>query len=77
MYLSKKLECKLSFYRDMKLSNSGDGNGLDSVEDQTKGELFVLIKIYNCFYLKCLQYTLLTIPDAWKYMTSHLIEIIW
>lgn len=87
LYLSKKLECKLGFYRDFQQQQqSGDhhGKGLSSnfspeeqQQAQTKGELFLLMKIYNCFYLKCLQYTLLTIPDAWRYMTTHIMEIVW
>lgn len=40
-------------------------------------EYFVLVKVYNCFYLKCIHYALLTIPDAWPLMSSQLIEIVW
>ena len=76
LYLSKKLESKLSFYHDLK-SSSSDSSSFEKSKDKNKNEIFVLIKIYNCFYLKCLQYTLLTIPDAWKYMTNHLMEIVW
>lgn len=78
LYLSKKLECKIGLYRDMKKTSDDlnpEGISKDQ-QQQPKGEIFVLIKIYNCLYLKCLQYVLLTIPDAWKYMTSHLMEIV-
>jgi len=78
LYLSKKLESKLNFYRDFKSSaSSAEKSLVTGNEEQAKGEIFVLIKIYNCFYLKCLHYSLLTLPDAWRYMTTHLMEIVW
>ncbi|OTF79080.1 hypothetical protein BLA29_004382 [Euroglyphus maynei] len=74
LFLIKKLETKVSFLNEVELSRDEHGN---SSVNETKMEIFILIKTFNSFYLKCIHFILLTIPDAWKHMTNRLMEIIW
>ncbi|KAH9425569.1 hypothetical protein DERP_004783 [Dermatophagoides pteronyssinus] len=82
LFLIKKLETKVSFLNEVELSRHkidkhGDNERIKSSVNETKVEIFILIKTFNCFYLKCIHFILLTIPDAWKHMTNRLMEIIW
>lgn len=82
LYLIKKLETKVSFLNEVELSRCntdkhGDNERIKSSINETKVEIFILIKTFNCFYLKCIHFVLLTIPDAWKHMTNRLMEVIW
>lgn len=73
LYLCKKMESKVYFYRHLKW-NAGEEN---PAENQLDGKYFLMMKIFNCLYLKCIHYTLLTIPDAWRFMCSRFMEVIW
>ena len=72
LYLSKKLETKVIFYRHIRWNQ--EENCIDNYSD---AKFFMLIKIFNCLYLKCIHYVLLTIPDAWTCINNPFIDIIW